>query len=397
MASVTNRNSKKYRHLGVDDDEAPDPEESEATLLVKELAQKQSSKQTSLAEQLSLKQNFVQSRSDVLSVSHLPAGSTSLVVFSATSKRLDDEKTLLSNGFLPDEIEFLWDLKKGKQFVKSKHCKVDPAALERKINYILGKLGGPAEFSCPGPVETDLTSTSDLPLNDPRYDEENQMSRDIEYIKNVDSLKPFLKESEPEQITFLKDGESQWDKKQQKRYKNPKLNKEIVIKTCAPQSYYTIKDGKTVFLGRNAIIEDSKVGAQGKILPGTSYVAPNQTSLVSLEVIKNDRVGDVAEIRKIPKFQNYEKGTPCNILFVKNLAAAVSENDLTALFGHFEIKEGPAIVYRLMGGKMKGQAFITFPDAETAEKALNTINGYQLKGRPIIIQFGRKGGHTSNH
>ena len=36
-------------------------------------------------------------------------------------------------------------------------------------------------------------------------------------------------------------------------------------------------------------------------------------------------------------------------------------------------------------GRMKGQAFITFPSDETAEKALSSTHGYVLHAKPMII------------
>ncbi|KAL0422995.1 UNVERIFIED_CONTAM: U11/U12 small nuclear ribonucleoprotein [Sesamum latifolium] len=43
----------------------------------------------------------------------------------------------------------------------------------------------------------------------------------------------------------------------------------------------------------------------------------------------------------------------------------------------------------LQEGRMRGQAFITFPTVELARNALNMANGYVFKGKPIVIQFGR--------
>ncbi|KAF5195150.1 U11/U12 small nuclear ribonucleoprotein [Thalictrum thalictroides] len=40
-------------------------------------------------------------------------------------------------------------------------------------------------------------------------------------------------------------------------------------------------------------------------------------------------------------------------------------------------------------GRMRGQAFVTFPLVELAHRALNLANGYVFKGKPMIIQFGR--------
>jgi U11/U12 small nuclear ribonucleoprotein SNRNP65 len=40
-------------------------------------------------------------------------------------------------------------------------------------------------------------------------------------------------------------------------------------------------------------------------------------------------------------------------------------------------------------GKMKGQAFVTFPNEEMALKALNDTNGLVLHEKPMIVQFAR--------
>uniref|UniRef100_A0A0A8XND1 Similar to Os03g0326600 n=1 Tax=Arundo donax TaxID=35708 RepID=A0A0A8XND1_ARUDO len=40
-------------------------------------------------------------------------------------------------------------------------------------------------------------------------------------------------------------------------------------------------------------------------------------------------------------------------------------------------------------GRMRGQAFVTFPTVELAQHALNLVHGYVFKGKPMIIQFGR--------
>lgn len=109
---------------------------------------------------------------------------------------------------------------------------------------------------------------------------------------------------------------------------------------------------------------------------------------------------------------------------------------LVALFSRFEPENGPRVVYRLLTGRMKGQAFITLPgeglfhtyvqpgtaghdaqspeavhfllyctlhirsvigcnyfplaDAETAQKALVLVHGYRLLGKPLVVEFGRE-------
>lgn len=49
-----------------------------------------------------------------------------------------------------------------------------------------------------------------------------------------------------------------------------------------------------------------------------------------------------------------------------------------------------------MKGKMIGQAFVTMPDIDTANKALNQVNGFMFKGKPVIIQYGKQRTDLSN-
>jgi len=43
----------------------------------------------------------------------------------------------------------------------------------------------------------------------------------------------------------------------------------------------------------------------------------------------------------------------------------------------------------IMGGRMKGQAFVTFPNVESAKRALSEVHGYLLHYKPMIIEFGK--------
>lgn len=112
-------------------------------------------------------------------------------------------------------------------------------------------------------------------------------------------------------------------------------------------------------------------------------------SVLSEEDIIKDRL-TVQEIKQLPRFENYSYGEPSNVLYLKNLSNKVTEEDLVSLFIRFEDEKGPKLIFRLMTGRMKGQAFITFKDLDVAKKALELANGYNLKGKPLIIQYGRK-------
>ncbi|GFU16423.1 RNA-binding protein 41 [Nephila pilipes] len=110
--------------------------------------------------------------------------------------------------------------------------------------------------------------------------------------------------------------------------------------------------------------------------------------LEDFEVVANRL--SVEEIRKIPRFENYCMGKPSQTLYVKNLHSKLTDQELRSVFGRFEEENKALIGYKICTGRMKGQAFITFSNASIAEKALYFANGYLIREKPIIIEFGRK-------
>uniref|UniRef100_A0A671QFD3 RNA binding motif protein 41 n=1 Tax=Sinocyclocheilus anshuiensis TaxID=1608454 RepID=A0A671QFD3_9TELE len=75
---------------------------------------------------------------------------------------------------------------------------------------------------------------------------------------------------------------------------------------------------------------------------------------------------------------------------VKNMSPRASLAQLVSLFSRFRKDDTQPILYRLLTGRLKGQAFITFSDIRSAQAALDLINGYKLLGKPLIIEFGRE-------
>ncbi|XP_042638418.1 RNA-binding protein 41 [Orycteropus afer afer] len=104
--------------------------------------------------------------------------------------------------------------------------------------------------------------------------------------------------------------------------------------------------------------------------------------------IQRNRLSE-EEIRKIPMFSSYNPGEPNKVLYLKNLSPRVTERDLVSLFARFQEKKGPLIQFRMMTGRMRGQAFITFPNKEIAWQALHLLNGYKLRGKILVIEFGK--------
>ncbi|KAG1670252.1 RNA-binding protein 41 [Nymphon striatum] len=129
----------------------------------------------------------------------------------------------------------------------------------------------------------------------------------------------------------------------------------------------------------------------------SSYFDPavyNAVVPIPLSEISSNRIS-LEEIKAMPRFKDYDPGVTSKTLFLKNLHRSVSLAELIALFNHFQCESCDdnkfiPIDYRLMSGRMKGQAFIKFPDLELAVKAYEAVNGYKLRDKPIIIMYGNK-------
>uniref|UniRef100_A0A4W4GP54 RRM domain-containing protein n=1 Tax=Electrophorus electricus TaxID=8005 RepID=A0A4W4GP54_ELEEL len=125
-------------------------------------------------------------------------------------------------------------------------------------------------------------------------------------------------------------------------------------------------------------------------------IAVNHPMTVSgrIEEISNEEIANNREteegIRRISRFRNYQRGEPSSVLCVKNMSLRASLAQLVSLFSRFQKGEAKPILYRLLTGRLKGQAFITFSDIETAQAALEMLNGYRLLDKPLVIEFGRE-------
>ncbi|KAL6514148.1 hypothetical protein OROHE_019135 [Orobanche hederae] len=99
------------------------------------------------------------------------------------------------------------------------------------------------------------------------------------------------------------------------------------------------------------------------------------------------------EILSLPRFKNYTAGDPTSVLYVKNLAKDVVVDDFYFIFGSFfesvDAVKSSLGVKLMQEGRMRGQAFVTFPTVELARNALKVVNGYVFKGKPMVVQFGR--------
>lgn len=119
-----------------------------------------------------------------------------------------------------------------------------------------------------------------------------------------------------------------------------------------------------------------------------SATVKEPVEFISEEEIRKNRLSE-EEIRSISRFSSYEPGEPSKVLYLKNLSTRVSVRELVSLFARFQEKDGPPIQFRLLSGRMRGQAFITFPSVEIAREAMLLVNGYSLMGKTLVIEFGK--------
>ncbi|KAK2528811.1 Rbm41, partial [Columba guinea] len=122
--------------------------------------------------------------------------------------------------------------------------------------------------------------------------------------------------------------------------------------------------------------------------PPQSVIIKEPVEFVPEEEICKNRLSE-EELRNIPRFSSYQPGEPNKVLYLKNLGPRVTVKDLVSLFARFQKEDSPPIQFRLLSGRMRGQAFITFPDVQSAQDAMLLVNGYNLQGKPLVIEFGK--------
>ncbi|CAF4762648.1 unnamed protein product [Pieris macdunnoughi] len=149
------------------------------------------------------------------------------------------------------------------------------------------------------------------------------------------------------------------------------------------QTMYTVKDNKIVRLEQESQEEFRAVDI---VLP------QNQAEEQLLEGTKMS----LDDIKSIERFKDYKPGIPSKVLYLKNIAPSVSEEQISLLFNQFQLENGGPIDVHLLSGRMRGQAFVTFRSEDLAIQALDEVNGTIMSGRPIIAEFGRNSNRVQN-
>lgn len=73
-------------------------------------------------------------------------------------------------------------------------------------------------------------------------------------------------------------------------------------------------------------------------------------------------------------------------LFVKNIDDSINEAQLEFVFAKFGEVEEVKIIYDRITWESKGYAFVDMPSKEEALKAIETLNGKELKGKALSVE-----------
>ncbi|KAF7992060.1 hypothetical protein HCN44_001385 [Aphidius gifuensis] len=157
-------------------------------------------------------------------------------------------------------------------------------------------------------------------------------------------------------------------------------------------------------LNSNKIIAPEDGGGFGLMYPiidkhDKSQEEPTDSSEKSQEYISSKELAakrlSPNEQKQFKVFENYHPGVPSCRLYIKNLDKKVQIDDLHYIYKRYvksdlENSQSQYDVRLMQEGRMKGQAFITFQNVEQAQLALNETNGYELFGKPVVVQFSNK-------
>lgn len=77
-------------------------------------------------------------------------------------------------------------------------------------------------------------------------------------------------------------------------------------------------------------------------------------------------------------------------LYVGNLPFDVGEDELRSLFGQAGTVESVKIITDQYTGRSRGFGFVEMAVETEATKAIQTLNGYALKGRTLVVSHAKQ-------
>lgn len=83
-------------------------------------------------------------------------------------------------------------------------------------------------------------------------------------------------------------------------------------------------------------------------------------------------------------------------IFVGNLAAEVTEEDLKKLFSEYGNITSVKVIKDMFSGSSKGFGFVEMPGQAQAQKAISELNTQDLKGKKITVNEARPKGEKGS-
>lgn len=78
-----------------------------------------------------------------------------------------------------------------------------------------------------------------------------------------------------------------------------------------------------------------------------------------------------------------------NKLFVGNLPYSVKDESLAEIFSEAGEVTEARVVFDKFSGRSRGYGFVTMVDEESAQKAIEEMNGKEVDGRKITVNISR--------
>lgn len=383
---------------------APPDEEviTEGQKQLKNLLDKQLQKDVTIQQQLSQKRTFTSASAHCPAVNSL-SGLTSLDQFQEVDKLDAYTEELKKCGLTDEEIQLKMMADDSNKPQKKRNFGIDPSIMEERLQKIQEKiekknvdLDQKDKFHGQKALTRHEMELERSLLRDCNSDDKKKVMNALTTV--LDPRERTLPNDPmsqlPEILENITKGSSQGKSKRRKRKQKNKepTSDEIDMKGLPSDGSRVVTTESSTFdSSTNRVQEEGEIGDVATCKPRPRNPVPE----VSLEDIQNNRLA-IEEIKNLPRFENYAPGELSKILYLKNLSNKVHQQDLESIFNKFLPEGADIIEYRVLTGRMRGQAFITFPDTNSASRALEHVNGYLLKDRPIIIQYGRKNSSSNS-
>lgn len=77
-----------------------------------------------------------------------------------------------------------------------------------------------------------------------------------------------------------------------------------------------------------------------------------------------------------------------NTIFVGNLSYSVEVSELQSVFANFEVTEAK-VIKDFQTGRSRGYGFVTFANAQDAQRAVDEMNEKEISGRHIRVNLAK--------